>query len=292
MKDQAESLRLKISSRDVGQANIISVVSGKGGVGKSNISANMAVLLAARNKKVCIIDLDIGMGNVDMILGSSSAKTMADFIFGEEDLGDIVQHGMSGVSFIAGGNGFHEVPSLGSRAAERLLSGLRKLQRDYDYIIFDMAAGAADWMLGLCVAADDIIVITTPEAPAIMDAYSMMKLVNRRQSEADLYLICNRADSDRQGMETYKRLEKAMGTFLQKEIRLLGILPEDKSVRKAVLAHRPFCLAFPRSAVSVNLRNMVDKLLEKSAGQMVAGSENSPSFISRLRRLFEGQSEK
>ncbi|MFD1705900.1 MinD/ParA family protein [Siminovitchia sediminis] len=283
--DQAENLRHRMFSRHIRKkARTLAVVSGKGGVGKSNISSNLAVILTKQGFNVLVVDLDIGMGNINLLLGGSAAKTMADFIYRQEPLSEIVELGPGGVSFIAGGNGFLEAVDLDDTTIDRMFYGFKRMEEIYDYIIFDMGGGAGQWMLRLSLAADEVIVITTPEATAIMDSYSMMKLVHRVRPDARLLVICNRADHVKQGIETFRRLQKAMKSFLQKEIHLLGILPEDPSMRKAVLANRPVYLEFPKASISKSLEKIALSLTEANPGKNPVYMKDS--FITRLQRLF------
>lgn len=286
MKDQAEGLRLKLMQRAKKQARTFAVISGKGGVGKSNISSNMAVILAKKGYKVLVFDLDIGMGNVNLLLGGSAAKSMGDFILKGEPLSQIVQDGPFGVSYISGGNGLYDAVEMDRDTVKMLLAGLQLFQETYDYIIFDMAAGADQSLLRILLAADELIVVTTPEPTAVMDAYSIMKLAHLQNENSRFLVMCNRTDNDQQGQETFLRLQQAMRKFLRKEIELLGILPEDRHVRKAVLNYTPVYCVYPRSPVSVKLEQAVDRLAGRN-GQS-DGEMKRESFISRLRKLFHG----
>jgi flagellar biosynthesis protein FlhG len=284
MKDQAEKLRLRMKQNRNKQARTLAVISGKGGVGKSNISSNMAIILANKGHKVLVFDLDIGMGNVHLLLGSPAKKTMADFILHGESLSGIVQEGPSGVFYISGGNGLYDAIEMDGETTGRFLSGLQLFLETYDYIIFDMAAGAGPSMLRILLAADDVIVVTTPEPTAVMDAYSMMKLVHLQDQNAHFRIICNRAADTRQGQETFFRLQRAMRTFLQKEIDLLEVLPEDNHVSKAVFDCTPVYSVYPRSPVSVKLEHAVSRL-EGSKGAAADGLKKE-SFVGKLRKLF------
>lgn len=287
MKDQAESLRLRMMHKAKKQARTFAVISGKGGVGKSNISSNMAVILAKKGYKVLVFDLDIGMGNVNLLLGGSAEKTMGDFILKGEPLSQIVQKGPFGVSYISGGNGLYDAVELDGDTVKLFLAGLQMFQETYDYIFFDMAAGADQSLLRILLAADDLIVVTTPEPTAVMDAYSIMKLAHRQNENTRFLVMCNRTDHEQQGQETFLRLQQAMRKFLQKEINLLGILPEDKNVRKAVLDYTPVYCLYPRTPLSVKLEHAVERL---------TGTNSQPdrqmkgdSFITRLRKLFQSR---
>lgn len=283
MRDQAEKLRMMMQGELGKQAKTIAVVSGKGGVGKSNISINMAVILAQKGHKVLLFDLDIGMGNVNILLGRSFPKTISDYLQNDLPIQDIIHQGGDGVSYIAGGNGLNEVATMDMYMAERLLAGLELLQNQFDYIIFDMAAGAASATLQVLLSADDIIVVTTPEPTAIMDAYSMMKFICLEGFNSRFMLICNRADSEKQGKDTLIRLQQAAHKFLQQEINLLGIVPEDKNVRKAVIAQNAFYRQFPASEAAKSLEKIVEKYMDGNIGTQLTNKE---SFIGKIRRLF------
>ncbi|MBS4198974.1 MinD/ParA family protein [Bacillus sp. FJAT-49732] len=284
MKDQAEKLRLKMTNLSKSHAKTIAVVSGKGGVGKSNISINIAMLLNKKGNRVLLFDFDIGMGNVNILLGKPSRLTLSEFLLEEVTLKDTVNDTFEGVSYIAAGNGLNETIQINERMLSRLLEGLRELQQQYDYIIFDMGAGATSASLKVLLAADDIIVITTPEPTAITDAYSMMKFICFEGATGNFFLICNRADSEKQGRETLERLKQTALKFLHKEVEPLGVLPEDSHVRKAVINQTAFSISYPRSAISVKLENLVHSYLE--GNNTDSSNKAVDSFIHRLRRFF------
>jgi len=285
MRDQAEKLREKIKNKNAQIAKTIAVVSGKGGVGKSNISINIALLLAKRGKKVLLFDFDIGMGNVHVLLGTDAQRTISDFLYQDIPLQEIIYQGNNNVSFISAGNGFSNIVELDQRMVDRLILGLEELQHLFDYIIFDMGAGATNSNLQILLSVDDIFVVTTPEPTAITDAYSMMKYISNLESANQFYLICNRAEREKEGMYTLERLQLTVSTFLNKDIHLLGVLLEDSHVRKAVKLQVPLYHAFPNSSIAVRLEKMVEQYLGDTQDSSFQ-TDTSNRFIRKFRNFF------
>ncbi|MEK3886957.1 MinD/ParA family protein [Bacillus sp. FSL K6-3431] len=282
MKDQAEMLRIKMQKKSENFARTIAIVSGKGGVGKTNISTNLALTLVDKGYRVLLFDFDIGMGNVNILLGSVSHSNISAFLQDDIPISSIIQKTQDGIAYISAGNGLNEVVEMDNRMLDRLLDALSVLQADYDYIIFDMAAGATTTALNILLSADDIFVVCTPEPTAITDAYSMMKFICSAQSESRFLLICNRAETSVQGTETLYRLQKTVQKFLQKDVELLGVLPEDKHVRKAVISQTVFTKKYPKADISLKLKRMVDIYIEGDSHY----ATNQFSFVNKLRRFF------
>jgi flagellar biosynthesis protein FlhG len=284
MNDQAQGLRLKILEAQSRSAKTIAVVSGKGGVGKSNFAVNFSLALQKKGNKVLLFDLDIGMGNIHIILGRQPDKTITDFMDIPDTLiEDIVFTDEEGTSYISAGNGLQNIVEWDDTDIERFLSALSLLVHSYDYIIFDMGAGAARHTLEILMSVDDIFVVTTPEPTAVTDAYSMMKYIYMKDYEKDFYLICNRAENEAEGSDTLKRLKQAMGKFLNKEVFLFGVLPEDASVRKAVTLQVPLLLSFPQSAIATSLNRVLDQYL---AGNTTYTPAKKKGFVSNLKRIL------
>jgi flagellar biosynthesis protein FlhG len=284
MNDQAQGLRLKILEAQSRSAKTIAVVSGKGGVGKSNFAVNFSLALQKKGNKVLLFDLDIGMGNIHIILGRQPDKTITDFMDIPDTLiEDIIFTDEEGTSYISAGNGLQNIVEWDDTDIERFLSALSLLVHSYDYIIFDMGAGAARHTLEILMSVDDIFVVTTPEPTAVTDAYSMMKYIYMKDYEKDFYLICNRAENEAEGSDTLKRLKQAMGKFLNKEVFLFGVLPEDASVRKAVTLQVPLLLSFPQSAIATSLNRVLDQYL---AGNTTYTPAKKKGFVSNLKRIL------
>lgn len=284
MRDQAESLRMKMQqSHSLGKS--IAVVSGKGGVGKSNFTTNFSSTLVSYGKKVIIVDMDIGMGNIHILLGKSSRNSLKDYLQGEVTLQDVIFEGPNGLHYISGGTGLAGVLEWSDLMFERLLNAFVKLQTNYDYILFDMGAGATNWSLDLLVAVEDIIVVTTAEPTSITDAYSMMKYIHYKDQEKNFYLLCNRVLTSEEGTDTLYRLKQTMSRFLAKDVTILGSLPEDKIVRQAVKRQVPFSILFPNASITKTLREITYRYMEGKVKEVTIPNQTN-KFISKLKSIF------
>jgi len=284
MRDQAESLRLKMQqSNSVGQS--IAVVSGKGGVGKSNFTTNFSNTLATYGKKVIIVDMDIGMGNIHILLGKSSRNSLKDYLQGDVSLQEVIFEGPNSLHYISGGTGLAGLLEWSDLMFERLLTAFENLQATYDYILFDMGAGATNWSLDLLVAVDDIIVVSTSEPTSIMDAYSMMKYIHYKDREKNFYLLCNRVLTNEEGSDTLNRLKQTMARFLAKEVTILGALPEDKLVRQAVKRQVPFSILYPNAQITKTLRGITNRFIEGNMKEIIVPNQSN-KFISKLKSIF------
>ncbi|WP_411747955.1 P-loop NTPase, partial [Psychrobacillus psychrotolerans] len=177
MRDQAEELRMKMLRNQNRLGRSLAVVSGKGGVGKSNFSINFSTTLSGHGKKVVLIDMDIGMGNIHILLGKSVQYNLKDYLVGEQPIESVLFEGPNGLQYISGGSGLSGVMEWTDEMFNRLIEAFEYLQKTFDYIVFDMGAGATSQTLDLLMSVDDIIVITTAEPTSITDAYSMMKYI-------------------------------------------------------------------------------------------------------------------
>ncbi|MGG5252930.1 MinD/ParA family protein [Neobacillus sp. SM06] len=283
MKDQAEGLRVKLRRQvSGGSTKAIAVVSGKGGVGKSNFSLNFAISLTKRRYKVLLFDMDVGMGNLDILMGKSSERTIVDYLRGTARLSEIVTEGPQGLKYVGGGTGLSQLVQLDRLGM--LSEELDTFLEEYDYLIFDMGAGANEDTLNFLLSVHEIFVITTPEPTSIMDAYAMMKYLHLLDSKIPFYLVANRAQSVKEGKETIDRLADVLRKFLQRESRALGILPDDRSVQKAVLRQVPFVLDNPRSAASAALEGVVNRYLSKQFQE--TAQMKSDTFVSKLKKIL------
>lgn len=284
MRDQAESLRMKMQqSKSVGKS--IAVVSGKGGVGKSNFTTNFAITLVNCGKKVIIVDMDIGMGNIHILLGKGTRSSLKDYLQGDVTLEQVIYEGTNDLHYISGGTGLAGLLDWSELMFDRLLTAFENLQVSYDYILFDMGAGATNWSLDLLVAVEDIIVVSTTEPTSITDAYSMMKYIHYKDREKNFYLLCNRVLTSEEGTDTLNRLKKTMFRFLSKDVFVLGSLPEDKLVRQAVKKQVPFSILYPNAQITKMLKKITFRYMQGNISEVVIGN-SSNKFISKLKSIF------
>lgn len=287
MKDQAEKLRQKMLGTDVGIGRSIAVISGKGGVGKSNFTTNFATMLAKSGKKVVILDMDIGMGNVHILVGKSVKYSLKDYLDGNLALEDVMVTTSEGMNYISGGSGMSALMDWSPEVFGRLLTALDSLQREYDFVLFDMGAGIVDWSLDLLTSLDEMIVISTAEPTSIMDAYSMMKFIHLKDDSKTFYILCNRAFTIEEGQDTTKRLKTVMEHFLKKEVVVLGSLPEDPVVRQAVRQQSLFTTLYPDAPISRTMQKIVQQFLHYQVEmEEVHAAEKSNKFISKLKSIF------
>lgn len=285
MRDQAEKLRMKMMESEGTLGRSIAVVSGKGGVGKSNFSTNFAINLSKLGKKVVIIDMDVGMANIHILTGTTGHYNLKDYLEGRLALEQVLFNGPFNLHYIYGGSGLRSVMEWSEEMFSLLIEAFEHLQKTFDYIIFDMGAGATNWTVDLLTSIDEIIVITTAEPTSITDAYSMMKFIHLKDNEKRFYIVCNRAESVEEGKETLLRLKNTMSKFLSKDIFLLGSLPEDSTVRKAVKEQVPFAISYANAPISIALSKIVNHFVNKEIVE-VHGTTKKSTFLSKLRNVF------
>lgn len=284
MKDQAELLRHRMKTREpVKQARTIAIASGKGGVGKSNFCLNFALQLTAQQKRVLIFDLDIGMGNIDILMGETPTHTFIDLFRENMTIHDIIELGPESLSYIAGGSGLSHIFQLDHGKFLHFQNEFDKLTKSYDYILFDMGAGATDDSFNFIISAEEAIVVTTPEPTSITDGYAMIKHLVKKEKQLPISVLVNRSLHDKNGRQTFERLQMVVRKFLEKEITFLGTIPDDRAVLQAVNNQKPFVLDQPTSKASRSLKNIAAEYIQEDAPQGVP-----TSFMDKLKRfVFE-----
>lgn len=277
MVDQAQSLRrlmmrgkmeAKLESRPAfeqpSSTRIITVTSGKGGVGKSNFTLNFAIMLQEAGYRTLIFDADIGMANIDVLIGATSNVNLYHVLNGSKKLEEIVQLGPKGIHYIPGGSGFEDLLNMPKEALENFLTQMEGWSARYDVILFDTGAGLSKETMRFVTAADEIFVVTTPEPTAITDAYALIKVVHGSEPDTRFRLIVNRASDLAEGEQTAKRLTSVAKRFLQLDIPVLGYIYDDPHVMKAVKNQTPFSIMYPNNKVTSQIRQLVNVYMSNS----------------------------
>lgn len=251
--DQAEELRRMIEkdTRKNDVARVITVTSGKGGVGKTSISVNLAVQLSQIGKRVVILDADFGLANVEIMLGIRPQYNLADLMYRGKTLREIITEGPQNIGFISGGSGIEELANLTRVQLDDLRKMLYELDDLADVIIVDTGAGISDSVLEFVAASSEVILVTTPEPTSITDAYALLKTLSKRSlfsiEDTVIKMVPNRVASIAEGRELYNKLSVVVQNFLQLNIEFLGAIPTDMNVSKAVIKQKPVSLAYPNS---------------------------------------------
>lgn len=270
MMDQAEKLRTMARSiktriesdmlKGLQRTRIVVVTSGKGGVGKTNIALNLAITLSELGKKIILLDADMGLANVDIILGLVPKYNLYHVIKREKELKDILISGPKGVQIIPGGSGIIQMANLSEYELKQVVSELGKLDGESEFMIVDTGAGIANNVLSFALMADDIIVLTTPEPSSLTDAYGIIKTAASREARGKYHLIVNRASSETQGIMVGQKLKSVCERFLGVEINVLGFVLEDRAVHTAVMKQEALVEHAPNSGAAKNVREIAYRM--------------------------------
>lgn len=288
MSDQAARLRELIRSRHATPAStkIITITSGKGGVGKSNFTINFALGLQAKGYKVLIFDADIGLANLDVLMGVHPQYNLYHLLKKEKTIHDIVEIGPRGLRYIAGGSGFTELFKLTESDLEYFTEQVSKLNGEIDFIIFDTGAGLSKETLKFIIAAHESIVITTPEPTAITDAYAIIKMVKSIHNDIRFQLVINRATDHKEGKQTAEKISLTAKRFLDMDIPVLGYVDDDPAVSKAVKKQVPFSIQYPDSGAAKGVHHIVSNYI---AGLTIDDSKQGggvKGFLHRMMKLL------
>lgn len=242
------------------RATVFAVTSGKGGVGKTSLSVNIACEFSRRGYRTVIVDTDLGLANAHILAGLKPARTLSDYIDGRATLGEIIEEGPAKVKFISGGSGVKEMANLDDGGRKRILEAVEELKSVCDVIILDTGAGVAKGVTDFVSIADHAIVVTTSNFAAIADAYGIVKVVVQDGYRNPMHCVVNRVRSPEEAEQVYLKLKGCTERFLGFDLNWLGLLPEDNSVEGAVLKRAPFSEAFPGSVASRYLAKLVTAL--------------------------------
>jgi len=280
MGNHAINLR-QVSGGRRSSCRVLAVTSGKGGVGKTNISTNLALCMAASKKRVLLLDADISLGNLDLVMNIRSKYNISHVLSGYKRLEEVIQAGPEGLRIICGASGLDQLADISEFEQHRLLEHLAGLQDETDVILVDTAAGIASSVVSFCLAADQVLVVTTPEAAAITDAYGMIKVLVRKGYRGPISVVVNMAQSIAEGKRTYQRLADVAGRFLQANLYYAGTLLKDERLCRAVRARTPVVLAYPKSQITSSFTALAARL-----GGLEWGKDGQNGFFRRVIRWW------
>jgi flagellar biosynthesis protein FlhG len=278
--DQASTLR-ELARRERSEAVTIAVMSGKGGVGKSNIAVNLSICLSSEQWRVVLVDADMGLANADLLMGLAPRYTMSHVISGVRSVEEVCVEGPGGVRFVPGVSGLSELADLSEFERRSLIAQLRTLERSADIVVLDCGAGISRNVISFALAADRVIVVTTPEPTAMTDAYATVKTLHNECCRAPIGLFVNMADGRADAMDAYHRVTRVARRFLNYTIADDGYMLQDRAVELAVEARCPFVIRYPGSNASACIAAMARKLTRALTGQRHRGG-----FFSRVAGMF------
>lgn len=248
---------------------VLAITGGKGGVGKTSVSVNLAIALARTGSKVCLFDADTGLANINVMLGLHPAHTLEHLFTGEKPIGDILLEGPAGIDIIPGASGFAQCVELGVNEQRRLVESISELEPNYDYMLVDTAAGISPTVLHFIAASQIAAVVITPEPTSLTDAFSLLKVLRRRGYRRKVEVIVNMASNARQAEKVYRRFDAAVKKYLGLQTEQLGALWMDESMRTAVSMQRPVTLFSKEDPSAKGFYRLAEKLDNLFSGPKV-----------------------
>jgi len=286
--DQAASLRNQVKKQPskTKPTKVIAITSGKGGVGKSNFTVNFALAMMDKGFHTAVLDADIGLANVDVLLGLAPKYSLPDMVHHHLKIWDIMETGPLGLKLIAGGSALESMFELAEDQVHYLFEQILLLNGHFNMLLIDTGAGIHEDSLKFILSADEVFLVTTPEPTSITDAYAMIKILQAKKKDLKVFLIVNRVSSEQEAMHTAERIKMVTERFLDFKIQLLGYIYDDDSVRKAVKKQEPFYLSYPHSRAAQNIKSLVDTYHRDK--HHVENTFGIRSFLSKFSNWLRG----
>jgi flagellar biosynthesis protein FlhG len=285
--DQADSLRQLAASGKIAKAplKIYAVTSGKGGVGKTNITANLATVAARAGKRVLIIDADLGLANVEIVLGVKPRYHLGDLLDKDLSIGDVLVEGPPGVMLLSAGSGVSSLTHLSDEKKMQFLHALDPIEDMFDIVLIDSGAGIGDNVLFFVGAAQEAILVVSPEPTSLVDAYATVKVLSQEAGVRTFNVIVNPVVDELTARGIFQKLTAVTGRFLEARVRHLGYIPRDENLHRAIMAQRPVCEMFPASPSARAILAISDRLLgDKHAS---AASGDRPAVGGGLKFMWQ-----
>lgn len=284
--DQAENLRKIMQQRGDHQktvARVIAVTSGKGGVGKSSASVNLAIQFRRMDKSVVILDADFGLANVEVMFGVIPKYNLSDLLYNGRELREIICEGPEGIQFISGGSGIANLANFDKEQVKRLINKLSELERMADVVIIDTGAGINPSVMEFLLSSPETILITTPEPTSVTDSYALLKALSMTEGfqneNTRVKMIANKVSGEKEGKNLYEKLSMVVSKFLNIDIEYLGVIPQDSYITKAIMKQKPVSIMYPNAASS--------KHFEMIARQLVGSKQNVPESNEGIKGYFK-----
>ncbi|WP_044912628.1 MULTISPECIES: MinD/ParA family protein [unclassified Butyrivibrio] len=269
--DQAQQLREIIKAENATQrplARIITVTSGKGGVGKSNVSINLAIQFRRMGQRVIILDADFGLANIEIMFGTVPKHNLSDLIYKHKNIKDIITWGPEGVGFISGGSGISGMYNLERKYLVDIIVNLAELDAIADTIIIDTGAGISSAVMEFLVASGEIILVTTPEPTSITDSYSLLKALNQQdrfsRDNTIIKVVSNRVATGEEGQQLFNKLNAVVARYLKLPLKYLGAIPQDQMLARGVMQQSPVSIQYPNSKSSKAFEQIAAELVNKN----------------------------
>jgi flagellar biosynthesis protein FlhG len=271
--DQAHGLRELVEKiRPSGLAlRVTAVVSGKGGVGKTHIACNLALLAARAGRRVLVIDADLGLANADIVMGIEAHRHLGHLLDGSASLQEVLTPGPEGVHVLAASTGVQELTRLDDAQKLRLVAALDFIENRYDLVLIDCGAGIGDNVLFFASAAQEALLVASAEPTSLTDAYAAVKVLSQKAAVERFQVVVNQVPSDLHGREVWQKLTSVTDRFLKARVGYLGHLPRDENLQRALMAQRPVVQLFPRSPSSRGLQVLAERLLARDAPPSLQG---------------------
>lgn len=277
MNDQAAGLRNLSRIKPV---KVIAVTAGKGGVGKSNVSVNLAVSLSQSGNKVMLLDADLGLGNIDIMLGLHTKYDLSHVIQGVCHLNDAILQGPNGLKIMPAASGAEFMSQLGLRQNAGIIDAFNELTKDLDYMIIDTAAGISDTVLNFTRSAQELLVVVCDEPTSLTDAYALIKVMSKRYGWSSFHIVANMVRSEKDGKDLFNKLHRVSEQFLDVKLDYLGAIPFDEHVHKAVKSQKPVLMAYPESNAAASIRQLAVGISAWPFESLFGG--NMSFFLERL----------
>lgn len=286
--DQAEQLRNIIKASSQPQrplARVITVTSGKGGVGKSNVAINLAVQFKKMGQRVIILDADFGLANIEVMFGAVPKHNLCDLIYQGKNIREIITWGPMDIGFISGGSGIAGMSNLSKDYLTYIIKNLSELDEMADIIIVDTGAGISDAVVEFLVASGEILLVTTPEPTSITDSYSLVKALNRHprysKEVSHVKVIANKVENGQEGRLLFEKLDTVVARYLKIPITYLGMVPQDPQLAKAVMQQMPVSIQNPESKSAQAYEMLAAKLMNKELNKTLT-KRGMAAFFSHI----------